>query len=666
MRTTATRVTATCATAPPPSPTQPRSHTRRAQLETTDSSEKPPNSVDASSVGSRGYTPEADEWIVNYINKHGNQNSTWDALTKLFDGQRSEASLRSRWYSLVKGLAKEQTAQPAHPQPDMSVKPPNSIGAPAEGGRQGSFTWTPEASEWIVKYIDKHGNQRSSWDALTKLFDGQRSEASLRSHWYQLTKNKKAKKAAARPVKLRQQKDSGPAGKALPGVKTKQSDLIVSPCTACGGGVGSDQLTHPDLPGSLLLCDECHERVRRPFKRDEDGNEVCCRWCGYGGELMLCDRCPSSFCKGCLSRNIGAAELSALEKTKDSWECLRCNPSQVQSKKLVFSTAKSDGEQAQLDDPPPGKDEDEQAEDQDDDLADLRSLPLDGWTVHHDSEHDEDFWWHAATQRSSWTHPATGLFPDGSSHENPKVAELAQQRQRELSRKSDRGGGGGGAAAAAHVRTKRPQAAQGSAPIRTKRPIAKVDGSATAAPIRTKRPMPQVGRDPFGRGGARPRHARPFGGRGQKANQSAAPPVQTAKTGKENAFEECPHCPPGSGKPRGHPGRHIGQWRGGIRAEARVGGTQSAKREGAGKPPPPKRRREDEQDSSSEPPIDKGTVRRAPPTDHDATQLVGTRIEYNLSRVWQGGVVASAIKKEGCEGWMNVVRQTDLWRCPPH
>ena len=321
-----------------------------------------------------------------------------------------------------------------------------------------------------------------------------------------------------------------------------------------------------------------------------------------------------------------------------------------QSDPIVSPCTGSDGEQAQLDDPPPGKDEKEQADDQEDDLADLRSLPLDGWTVHHDSGHDEGFWWHAATQRSSWTHPATGLFPDGSSHQNPAVAELAQQRQRELSRKSDRGGGGGGAAAAAQVRTKRPQAAQGSAPIRTKRPIAKVDGSATAAPIRTKRPMPQVGRDPFGRGGARPRHARPFGGRGQKANQSAAPPVQNATTaGKENAFEECPHCPPGSGKPKGHVGRHIG-------AQVRVGGTQSAKREGAGKPPPPKRRREDEQDSSSEPPIDKGTVRRAPVTDHDATQLVGTRIEYNLSRVWQGGVVASAIKKEGCEGWMNVVR----------
>ena len=50
------------------------------------------------------------------------------------------------------------------------------------------------------------------------------------------------------------------------------------------------------------------------------------------------------------------------------------------------------------------------------------------------------------------------------------------------------------------------------------------------------------------------------------------------------------------------------------------------------------------------------TVRRAPATDHDVTQLVGTRIEYNLSRVWRGGVVASAIKKEGYEGWVNVVR----------
>ena len=127
--------------------------------------------------------------------------------------------------------------------------------------------------------------------------------------------------------------------KASPAKINSQPDQTVSrtaPCTACGGDVGSDQLTHPNLPGSLL-CDECHERVSRPFKRDEEGIETCCRWCGYGGELMLCDECPSTFCKGCISRNIGAEELSELEKTKDDWACLRCNPSQVQSKKLVFS-----------------------------------------------------------------------------------------------------------------------------------------------------------------------------------------------------------------------------------------------------------------------------------------------------------------------------------------
>ena len=134
------------------------------------------------------------------------------------------------------------------------------------------------------------------------------------------------------------------AGKRRSAVKSGDAsamaeDGTASPCTACGGDAGSDELTHPNLPGSLL-CDECHERVSRPFRRGGDDVETCCRWCGYGGELVLCDEagCPSTFCKGCISRNIGAEELSALEKTKDNWACLRCNPSQVQSKKLVFKT----------------------------------------------------------------------------------------------------------------------------------------------------------------------------------------------------------------------------------------------------------------------------------------------------------------------------------------
>ena len=178
--------------------------------------------------------------------------------------------------------------------------------------------------------------------------------------------------------------------KAFPAKINNQPDQTVSrsaPCTACGGDVGSDQLTHPNLPGSLL-CDECHERVSRPFKRDEEGVETCCRWCGYGGELVLCDEagCPSTFCKGCISRNIGVQELSELEKTKDNWACLRCNPSQVQSKKLVFSRPST----AQATQPDPDKDNDMFEEESGEDESEEDASEDDESEEEYESEEEED------------------------------------------------------------------------------------------------------------------------------------------------------------------------------------------------------------------------------------------------------------------------------------
>eukprot|EP01045_Picozoa_sp_COSAG04_P006020 COSAG04_NODE_289_length_17842_cov_141.473483_12_plen_248_part_00 len=40
--------------------------------------ERPPNSVAASNQnGRKGYTPEVDEWLVSYIDKHGNRKASW-------------------------------------------------------------------------------------------------------------------------------------------------------------------------------------------------------------------------------------------------------------------------------------------------------------------------------------------------------------------------------------------------------------------------------------------------------------------------------------------------------------------------------------------------------------------------------------------------------------
>ena len=205
-----------------------------------------------------------------------------------------------------------------------------------------------------------------------------------------------AERPSAAPRKAKQppqpQSSSTPTApaKAFPAKINNQPDQPVSrsaPCTACGGDVGSDQLTHPNLPGSLL-CDECHERVSRPFKRDEEGVETCCRWCGYGGELVLCDEagCPSTFCKGCISRNIGVQELSELEKTKDNWACLRCNPSQVQSKKLVFSRPST----AQATRPDPDKDNDMFEEESGEDESEEDESEEDESEEEYESEEEEE------------------------------------------------------------------------------------------------------------------------------------------------------------------------------------------------------------------------------------------------------------------------------------
>ena len=101
---------------PPPPAAAAAAAQAEGELGADEQEEKPPNSVATNNPnGKKGYTPEVDEWLVSYIDKHGNRKASWDALTKLFDGERSEASLRSRWSRLVKGQVKGQTVRPHRP-----------------------------------------------------------------------------------------------------------------------------------------------------------------------------------------------------------------------------------------------------------------------------------------------------------------------------------------------------------------------------------------------------------------------------------------------------------------------------------------------------------------------------------------------------------------------
>jgi hypothetical protein len=102
-------------------------------------------------------------------------------------------------------------------------------------------------------------------------------------------------------------------------------------CTGCGDDThGCEQtLTHPDIPG-CPLCTRCHDRVTRPFTiASDDGKEEQCRWCGKGGDLIVCDDCPSAFCSECIKRNVGEQAQRELLESDDSWSCYRCDPSPV-------------------------------------------------------------------------------------------------------------------------------------------------------------------------------------------------------------------------------------------------------------------------------------------------------------------------------------------------
>ncbi|RZF39034.1 hypothetical protein LSTR_LSTR008624 [Laodelphax striatellus] len=76
----------------------------------------------------------------------------------------------------------------------------------------------------------------------------------------------------------------------------------------------------------VLVCKKCFDFYGYgDFSTDEDGDEKYCRWCGQGGNLFLCEKCNSGFCKACVKRNFNRAVFEEL-KDQDNWECFMCAP----------------------------------------------------------------------------------------------------------------------------------------------------------------------------------------------------------------------------------------------------------------------------------------------------------------------------------------------------
>lgn len=121
------------------------------------------------------------------------------------------------------------------------------------------------------------------------------------------------------------------------------SQESTSNCTSCGKSVvvkiGSTCgiIRHPLL--GVIMCMTCKRFYKdgSGWQEDEDGYDKYCRWCGQGGELILCDKqyCPAVFCKRCLQRNLGREKYSKITNSEE-WSCLVCNPIQIYKHKVQY------------------------------------------------------------------------------------------------------------------------------------------------------------------------------------------------------------------------------------------------------------------------------------------------------------------------------------------
>ena len=97
-------------------------------------------------------------------------------------------------------------------------------------------------------------------------------------------------------------------------------------CPGCGNRTTDAPAAHPDFDAVRVpVCRDCAwMRNQGTFDVGDDGNEVFCRLCGEGGDLLLCDTdgCSQSHCAGCVERVTGrgaAAEASSV------WHCFQCD-----------------------------------------------------------------------------------------------------------------------------------------------------------------------------------------------------------------------------------------------------------------------------------------------------------------------------------------------------
>lgn len=111
-------------------------------------------------------------------------------------------------------------------------------------------------------------------------------------------------------------------------------------CTCCNKHIGTavkpdpcNRFKHPLL--NVIVCEKCYLfYCSGDFEKDKDGSELYCRWCGQGGQVFCCSKCPYVFCKKCISRNLGRSTATIIENS-DDWLCFGCNPCQISKQRAV-------------------------------------------------------------------------------------------------------------------------------------------------------------------------------------------------------------------------------------------------------------------------------------------------------------------------------------------